>query len=474
MKRQTRLIIFTLLLLAFSSVATTAQKNNPQTTAKVVAINPAELTRSGPMVGYSELTEAVIWLQTKQPCKVHLRYWKRGATDTAKKTETVQTDKQTDLIARFTISSLDFGTRYDYEVYLDDQLLKLPYEASFQTQQMWRYRTDPPSFKIAIGSCMYINDTPFDRPGNPYGSGYEVLKTLAAQKPEAMLWLGDNTYYREADWVTETGMRYRYAHTRAVSELQQLLASTHNYAIWDDHDFGPNDSDRSFRGREASLRIFKDYWANQSYGTMETPGVFFRFEWGDVEFFMLDDRFHRTPNNMPVNYERVMFGDAQMRWLMESLKNSRATFKIIAGGNQMINPMAMFEAFANYPQEQQKLLNFIRDARIEGVLFLSGDRHHTELLKITEPGLYPLYEFTSSPLTSGTGRVQAEENNPARVPNTWVTGVKNFGLLEYSLIKSEDGKKINDRVLTLRTIDITGKEWWKHEIKASDLKFSRN
>ena len=33
-------------------------------------------------------------------------------------------------------------------------------------------------------------------------------------------------------------------------------------------------------------------------------------------------------------------------------------------------------------------------------MFLSGDRHFTELLKVERPGTYPLYEFTSSPLTS--------------------------------------------------------------------------
>lgn len=471
MKRQTRLIFFTFLVLVFSGVAT-AQKSSSQAT-KPVAANPAELIRSGPMLGYSEMSETVVWLQTKKPCKVHLRYWKRGAAETAKNSESIQTNEKSDLIARFTISNLEFGSRYDYQVYLDDQPLQIPYETSFQTQVHWRYRKDPPTFKIAIGSCFYVNDTLYDRPGTPYGSGFEVFKTLAAQKPDAMLWIGDNVYYREPDWLTESAMRYRFAHTRALPEIQQLLASTHNYAIWDDHDYGPNDSDRSFRGRETALQIFKDYWANQSHGTMETPGVFFRFEWGDVEFFMLDDRFHRSPNNMPIAPEKVMFGEAQMRWLMDSLMNSRAPFKIIVGGNQMLNPLTFFESFGNFPHEQQKLFTFIREARIEGVMFLSGDRHHTELIKLSVPGIYPLYDFTSSPLTAGTGRVNAEENNPARVPGTWVTGVKNFGLLEYSLVKDETGNKIVDRVLTLRTIDLTGKEWWKHEIKASDLRFPR-
>jgi alkaline phosphatase D len=470
MKRRTNLLLTTLLLFVLSFTAT-AQTNKAATKQKAKT-GATELLKSGPMVGYSEMTETVVWLQTKKPCRTQIRYWKRGTPETAKKTEVVETNEKSDLIARFTISNLEFGTRYDYEVYLNNQPLKFQYETSFQTQAMWRFRTDPPNFRIAIGSCAYINDTPFDRPGNPYGSGYEVFKTLAAQKPDAMLWLGDNTYYREADWLTETGMRYRYAHTRAMPEMQQLLASTHNYAIWDDHDYGPNDSDRSFRGRETSLKVFKDYWANQAYGTMETSGVFFRFEWGDVEFFMLDDRFHRSPNFWPTGPDKVMFGEAQMRWLMESLVNSRAPFKVIAGGNQLMNPMTLFEGFGRFPEEQRRLINFIRDAKIEGVLFLSGDRHHTELIKRTEQGLYPLYEFTSSPLTSGTGRIAAEENNAARVPGTWVTGVKNFGLIELSSIKDANGK-IADRVMTLRAIDLTGKEWWKHEIKASELKFPK-
>jgi alkaline phosphatase D len=332
---------------------------------------------------------------------------------------------------------------------------------------MWRFRTDPPAIKFAIGSCAYINDPPFDRPGNPYGSGFEIFKTIAAARPDAMLWLGDNLYFREADWLTESGMRYRYAQTREMAELQPLLASTHQYAIWDDHDFGPNDSDGSFRMKEVSLKVFKDYWANNTYGTEETPGVFGRFEWGDVEFFLLDDRFHRSPNRFPAGPDKVMFGLAQMRWLLESLASSNATFKVIAGGNQMMNPLMMFEAFGKCPEEQKRLIDFIRDAKVTGVVFLSGDRHHTELIRREEPGLYPLYDFTSSPLTSGGSRIEAEASNAARVPGTWVTGgVKNFGLVEVS-------GAAKDRRMLLRTLDLTGKELWRYEIKASELVFAK-
>lgn len=423
---------------------------------------------AGPMLGYGEIAETVIWLQTRRPARAQVRYWKSGEPGKSHLTGEVRTAAAGDHIARFTLNGLDFGAQYDYEIYLDGERIERSYPMTFKTQPMWRWRTDPPNFKVAFGSCNYVNDPPFDRPGTPYGDSPEVFAEIVKYQPDLMLWLGDNCYYREADWLTEAGMRYRYAHTRAQEALQPLLAATHHYAIWDDHDYGPNDSDRSYRGKETSLRIFKDYWANPSYGTPETPGVFGRFEWGDVEFFVLDDRYHRSPNAFSEKRaDKVMFGDAQMQWLTESLRASEAPFKIVVGGNQMLNPLNPFEGFNQFPVEQRKLIDFIRNERISGVVFLSGDRHYSELLRRTDPGMYPLYDFTSSSLTAGFAKPAPNENeNPSRIPGTLVVEKHNFGVLEFSGPKGE-------RVLTMRCIDSTGREQWKQEIKATELTFPK-
>lgn len=427
--------------------------------------DPAQWLRSGPMLGYSELTETVIWLQTYHPVRAQIRFWKQGNPASARLSQEMLPSAANDYIARFTLSQLEFGTRYDYEVYLDGLRVERPYPMTFQTQVLWHWRQDPPSFKFAFGSCAYINDPPYDRPGKPYGDVMEIFTAIASQKPDFMVWMGDNLYFREPDWTTESGMRYRYAHSRGLRELQALLASTHHYAIWDDHDFGPNDSDRTFRGKEMSLRIFKDYWMNPTYGMPDTPGVFGRFEWGDTEFFLLDGRYYRSPDDMPESPDKVMFGEPQLRWLMESLRSSTATFKVIVNGSQMMNPFPNpFESFAKFPFEQKKFLSFLRETHIPGVIFLSGDRHHTELIKRIESGMYPLYDFTSSPLTSEGSRLAAEANNPARVPNTWVTATRNFGVIEVT------GPK-DDRKLILRTFDRENKELWNYEIKASELRF---
>lgn len=293
------------------------------------------LLSAGPMNAYAEMTEVAVWVQTKADARVRLHYWPQSAQAPAKAaTQTIQTSAVGDHIAVFTIAGLPFGTKFDYEVEINGQVVPRAYPLRFQTQPLWRWQSEPPEFRIAFGSCAYFNDEPFDRPGRPYGGDHEIFDALAKKQPDMMLWLGDNVYYREADWLTESAMRYRWRHNRASPGLQPILGSAQHYATWDDHDYGPNDSDRSFRLKGEALRVFADYFPAVRYGTPETPGTFQRFEWGDVEFFMLDDRYHRTPNRMPVDDDRTMLGKAQLQWLKDSLVNSQAVFKVVVCGGR--------------------------------------------------------------------------------------------------------------------------------------------
>ena len=46
------------------------------------------------------------------------------------------------------------------------------------------------------------------------------------------------------------------------------------------------------------------------------------------------------------------------------------------------------------------MLDLIKKTKANGVLFLSGDVHYAEISKLTEPDLYPIYDITSSGLSS--------------------------------------------------------------------------
>jgi alkaline phosphatase D len=423
---------------------------------------------SGPMPAYSDLRETAIWLQTTHAVRAQVRFHPEGRPAEARLSEAVTTRDEEDFVAVFTLAELEPGTRYVYEVYLDGRAVARPYALAFTTQAQWRWRTDPPDFAFMFGSCAYVNDAPYDRPGTPYGGGHEIFTAMAAQKPAFMLWVGDNVYTREADFFSPGGIRYRYRHDRALPQLQPFLASTHHYATWDDHDYGPNDSDATFPLKDVSLTVFKRYWPGLAYGLRDTPGVFQRFAWNDVDFFLLDDRYHRRPDRWPDGPDKTMLGRSQLDWLKASLVSSRAAFKVIAVGSQALNPHTRFEGWLDYPAEQKELLDFIRDRRVEGVIFLSGDRHATELIKLERPGAYPLYDYTSSPLTAGPRVIRdddPEKNNPNRVPGTLLTE-RNFGMLRF------EGPP-GDRRVRLQAYDQAGAMKWEHVIRREELSFPR-
>ncbi|MBX7245588.1 MAG: alkaline phosphatase family protein [Candidatus Sumerlaeaceae bacterium] len=422
--------------------------------------SPADLLQSGPMLGYSEHREVLLWAQTKEAASVRFEYWETSAPQKRFSTETAKTEKDHGFTAKLIADQVVPGSEYDYEILINDKKVERPYPLHFQTQKIWRYRGDPPDFKVAVGSCLFINDKPYDRPGRPYGGNPDILQAIHQKRPDAMLWLGDNIYLREADWNTRTGILYRYTHMRSLEDLQPLLASTHHYAIWDDHDFGPNNADRSFWNKEATWQAFQDFWGNPCYGVNGQKGITSTFEWGDAQFFLMDNRYFRTPNYR-ISEDGAFLGEEQLQWLIDALSSSQATFRIVAVGSTVLNPVDSSDNYAAFPAERDRLLRLIRQENIPGVVFLSGDIHFSEMTSMTRYATYPLYEFTVSPFTSGISNMARNSNNYLRDPSS-VVAEHNFGLLEFS-------GPTNDRKMKVSFNGRTGEELWSKTISAKEL-----
>lgn len=424
-----------------------------------------KLLEAGPMLGYVEMQEANLWIQTTEPVSFEIKYWKKNNDQTPKQSFSNKTRASDSNTAHVKLPNLDYGTTYRYELYLNDKRVSLSYDTEFTTQQLWQWRKAAPDFTVALGSCLYINDKKYDRPGEPYGKGVGILEEIQEQEPDIMLWLGDNVYYREPDFYSKSRMDYRYQDARNTPEMQPLLAEAINLATWDDHDYGPNNSDRSYRLREESLDIFKRYWANPGYGISGTKGVFTKYNYSDVEFFFMDDRYHRAPNELDKR-DKAFFGKAQLQWLKDSLLGSNATFKIIVVGNQVTNKMHGNESLYAFGHEYHELMNFLKREEVPGVIFVSGDRHFTELLKTERGRDYPLYEFTSSPLSSGTYNTlneSVEYDNPQRVDGSLVFKDQNFGMIRIS-------GKDNNRKLVLQTFGSDGSKLWEYTIHEDEIK----
>lgn len=422
------------------------------------------LLQSGPMVGYCEMTEAVIWAQTTKEASVRVDYYAKDKPAEVFSSKTYKSSENNYFTNHIVLTQLKQGKEYHYDLLINNQKIALPYDTSFSSKKLWQWREKAPDFTIALGSCSYISEEALDRPGKPYGSNYSIFESIAKKNPDIMLWGGDNVYLREADWDSKSGIYHRYTHTRSLKEMQPLLASTQNIAIWDDHDFGPDDSDRGFYNKYTTQQAFKDFWANKSYGmdAGQKEGIFSSYNWSDAEFFLLDNRFFKSPNKR-LTGEKTMLGTAQIQWLIDALTYSKANFKIIVIGGQVLNTEAVFENYENYKSEKDFLLSEILANQIKGVVFISGDRHFTELSTLKRPNTYPLYDWTVSPLTSGHGNLEriTKEPNTNRVPGS-LFAQHVFGTLSFS------GEK-ETRQMKMSLFDKDGTELWNKTILKSEL-----
>lgn len=424
------------------------------------ADDPSRLV-AGPMPGYSAMRATTIWLQGNTDSQVTLEYWPEQQPGQRQSTAPQRLTAEQQYATHIDITDLQPGTRYKYRVRLDDEPQAFSREPGFQTQPLWNWRRPPPDFRMLAGSCAYVNDTAFDRPGKPYGSGYGIFEHMAGQSPDMMLWLGDNVYLREADYDSYWGMAERYRHTRALPELQSLLRGTHHYAIWDDHDYGPDNANQAFPLKQHSLELFRRYWANPAYGLPDAPGVFTGFSFGDVDFFLLDDRYYRNADNAPQTAAKGMLGAAQLAWLRDGLLRSRAPFKIIANGSQMLNDLAGPEGWNHFRDERSGFLAWLVESSIPGVVFLSGDVHYSALFKMERDKDYPLYELSCSPLTAGP-RTRDLSADTLLVPGTHVRE-RNYCQLDFS-------GPAGARLLTISVIDADGDLQWSREIASSELR----
>jgi alkaline phosphatase D len=441
---KSNLLIFILLILFGLNNSPVSAQNN-------------SLLQSGPMLGYSEMQESLIWVQTVKEAAVYALYHEKDSKSRDFRTNTVLTCKEDAFTAHLIADSVEPGKRYEYQLIINGQAVSLSYSTEFQTQSIWKWRGNPPAFRFLTGSCAYINQTEHDRPGRPYGGEYQIFTNMATQSADFTVWLGDNFYYREPDWNSWTGIVNRNTYMRSTTEMQALFASSHNYFIWDDHDYGPNDSDKGFYNKEKTLEAYKLFFPNPTFGTEEMKGVISSFQWADADFFLLDNRWYRDPNNLKAK-DKTILGEKQLKWLFDNLVSSQATFKFVAMGGQFLSTAGLYETYYGngFENERQAIIDFIYEHNIKNVIFLTGDVHFTEISVLKADGKPTIWDLTFSPFTSGPNTKGDAFNNTLRVPGTLVME-RNYGLIDVNGVNKE-------RKIDIKCFNADNVERWKFTI----------
>ena len=370
----------------------------------------------GPMLGASGPTSLIIWGRASGALPVSVQYSTTREMLDARVTPAVHASPENDFTAVIRIADLKPDTTYWYRVLVDGEVD--------------RYRTQPSSaktapsqsqnFRVAFGSCARLARDPEQR----------IFRIVEAQSPDLFFWLGDNVY---ADAESTFAFADEYRRQRSVLSLQNVIRRIPQLAIWDDHDFGYNNSDGSFPFKDQSLTAFKQYWPNPAYGEPGNPGVYFEYSYAGIDFFFLDGRYHRTPNATPDGPSKKFLGDLQTNWLKQRLLASRAPFKVLAcGSGWSMADGPQGDTWAAFKTARDDLFDFIRDRRIGGVVCLSGDSHVGELncIPCSERGGYDIYDLVSSPLAQSCDMSWVTQSPEVRMRPVYAGGA-NVGMLDF-------------------------------------------
>lgn len=260
-----------------------------------------------------------------------------------------------DGVAGFALSGLRARTRYRYIVSTPGEA---PIDGGFRT-----FADGPSSFRVIFGSCART------------GSASPVFTAMRQLDPDLFVHMGDLHYENIA--VNEVG-RFRRAYHEVLSSPTQsaLFRSAPMAYTWDDHDYGPNDSDRRSPSRPAALEAYRRFVPH--YPRPEHAGVFQAFTVGRVRFVMTDARSARSPRSAP-RAERTMLGAAQRAWLVEELEAAGSAPLVV-----WVNTVPWItkrdestrEGWAPYDDERRHLADTIgRLGLTDRLVMLSGDAH---------------------------------------------------------------------------------------------------
>ena len=270
--------------------------------------------------------------------------------------------------------------------------------------------------KIAFASCAKIQDYP-EQP---------AWKMIEDEQPDLLLLLGDNVYARNRT-PDLADLERRYKEQLREPNFASLISKVQVKAIWDDHDFGP---DNSWGADPGLPQGYKDRTRDLFHRYMDSstnlPEAYYSFTEGDIHFVMLDVRYYRED---PDDAGSSPIGATQLAWLKDEL-NKPSKFKILCSGTGLTKLKGFHESLDEFKGFYQRdFLPLLK--QVDKLIVLSGDIHRN---LIRQHDGFP--EFVSSAVGRGGSKVFSP-----KIRN-------NYGILEFKdrvIDVSLKGRKSRDR-----------------------------
>jgi len=428
----------------------------------------------GVQVGDLVEGRAILWSRVDRPARMNVEVSTRESMSDARSIRGPVALEPTDFTARIDLTDLPADQRIFYRVTFEDldnpRKVSEPVTGSLRTPP--RQRRD---VSLVWGGDVCGQGWGID----PAFGGLAIYESMRRVEPDLFLHSGDTIYadnpivatvpledgrvWRnltspEKAKVAETLDEFRgnYRYNLQDEALRRFNAAVPILTQWDDHEVRNNwypgqrlDEDPRYSVKSVDLlaararRAFLDYHPLR-FDPLDPERIYRAFSYGpSLEIFMLDERSYRGPNTQNrqavSGAETAFLGSAQLRWLKERLRRSRATWKVIASdmpiGLVVGDSGGRFEAVANgdgpalgRELEIAELLRDLHLNRVRNVVWITADvhyaaAHHYDPSRAQFTEFSPFWEFVAGPLHAGTF-------GPGKLDNTFGPEVRFISIPE--------------------------------------------
>lgn len=481
------LLFWGLALVAPGCTSASREGLPPDSPFRESVVRAVELLPQGIAVGDVTATSALLWVRTAGPSWVQVEWAPPSAWDTSSKTGMTvartgrfSTTADSDFTATIPLEHLVPGTRYRYHI-LIGRAGEAQNHIEAQLAAKGELITLPDAATSAPVTFAWSGDLGGQQRCRQGSDGYPIFNVMRRQRLDFFLFLGDTIYSDNActsppnepgaDFIATNLSEYRARHRyqRGAESLRRFLETVPLYAIWDDHEVRNNFAGPFDDWMPAGRQALREYWPLPS-PSEDRHRLYRNVRYGkDLELFILDTRQYRSRNADPDGPTKTMLGTAQLTWLLDSLKLSTATWKVIAtsvplsvpkGGGAAVPGNDGWAGGADgtgFERERQVIVDAILNRKMKNVVFLGGDVHWVQANAYdpNQDGLVDFHEYVVGPLSARPGRLTpaSETLHPTRLINEG--GYDNFGVVQ-----------VTKSALEVTVIDDAGTTRFSHKLLA--------
>lgn len=406
--------------------------------------------RRGPVQPFAEgrSTRELEGSTPGEPGAVRLRYASRENLTGARDTGWTAVSAQRDYSHQFTLGELRPDTEYFYsaETRSPGGKLHAPLRGRFRTAPAAESRQ---GIRFCMTTCQKYSQ--LDHP-----DGFHIYSSMNALDPRFYISAGDIVYYDSDDPRATTVDLARYHWDRMFSfpRHREMLLRVPAYYTKDDHDTLTDDVWPTKQLRPEYRMSFADGLRVFREQVPMGPSTFRSVRWGrTVQLWFVEGRDYRSPNDMPDGPEKTIWGVQQKQWLMKSMAESSADWRVLVSPTPIVGPDRATKgdnhSNKEFAWEGRQFREWAKATLGDNFVNINGDRHWQYHSVHPETGTN---EFSVGPASDSHASGSPGENR----------NFHRFHRVKGGFLEVETERRGRESFLNFRLRDVMGGQTYAH------------